>query len=322
MRKVKKILDIYNQEILLFPGTSTQLEINNVIHSPVHYHSSCIEMIFCLKGSVNVHCNHETVKLNKGEIFTVGFDDIHCLFSDTDNVVISFYIDMKSTGIPWKMLSYTYFSCEDNNCDPYQLKPLQKIKSCILAAAYKFSQDDNPDTASINTACHKILDLLMTHFDFYNRINFSPDKDNELRQRFRDIMAYCANNHDKKLTIAQVAEVVHISQNYFSQFIHKSGYKSFNGLLGYVRCFEAQKLLLTTELTVIQISDKCGFANVNSFYKHFHEIWGTTPKEYRQWFSDYVKIDDLVIPYSKEEIFPVLAPFVAEHFVNTTLAVE
>ncbi|WP_373889972.1 helix-turn-helix domain-containing protein [Neobacillus cucumis] len=31
-----------------------------------------------------------------------------------------------------------------------------------------------------------------------------------------------------------------------------------------------------------EIAEKCGFTNINNFYKHFKKIYNKTPKEYRK----------------------------------------
>ena len=108
MRKVKKIMDIPEHKVAPINGTSITIDICNVKHTPVHYHASSVEMILCLKGSVSILCNHEPITLKEGEMFAIGFDDLHCMYSDTDNIVVSFYMDMQHMDIPWEILQYTY----------------------------------------------------------------------------------------------------------------------------------------------------------------------------------------------------------------------
>jgi AraC-like DNA-binding protein len=112
---------------------------------------------------------------------------------------------------------------------------------------------------------------------------------------------------------------VHINENYFSQFIHKSGYGSFSNLIGYIRCNSAQFLLLSSELSVVEISDRCGFSDVKYFYKHFKQIYKKTPSEFRRWFAGYIKNPERVYHYTAEEILPFLEPFTAEYFSECVL---
>lgn len=323
MRKVKKIMDIPEQMIQTIDNTAVSIDICNIRHSPVHYHESAIEMILCLDGQINILCNHEVITLTKGKMFTIGFDDLHCLYSDTDNLLICMHLDMKQidmANISWETLKYTYFACEDSSCEAYQKAPIRKIKNYILAAAYTYVKTSELPGNISKEISENIINLLMEYFDWFNHINLSPNNNNELRQRFRTVMKYCVENHTNKLTISQIADAVHINENYFSQFIHKSGYRSFNNLVGYIRCFKAQYLLLNSELSVIQISDKCGFSDVKYFYKHFRIAWQKTPKEFRQWFIDYMKSPNYIYHYTNAEVLYKLEPFVAEYFIQSILS--
>ena len=98
MRKIHKILDIKEPDIDYIKNAPVAIEICNVRHSPVHIHSSAVELIYCLEGTVDIRCNHEIVTLNKGQIFTVDFEDIHCLFSNRENLLIIMHIDLEKIG--------------------------------------------------------------------------------------------------------------------------------------------------------------------------------------------------------------------------------
>jgi transcriptional regulator GlxA family with amidase domain len=45
--------------------------------------------------------------------------------------------------------------------------------------------------------------------------------------------------------------------------------------------YVAEKLLITTRLSVDEIMDKAGFSNRGNFYKNFSQKFGMTPKNYR-----------------------------------------
>ena len=320
MRKTKKILDITESSVALIGDTSVAINIDNIRHSPVHCHESYIEIVYCLEGSVNILCNQETAFLHQDEIFTIGFDDLHCIYSDEPNMIISMHIDMKKMDIPWDTLKYTYFACESISCEPYQVQPLQKIKDYIIASAYSYIKYGTLDKDTADLMCHDILELMISYFDWYNHINLSPENNNELRQRFREIMRICSTNYMNKITIPQLAAEVHINENYFSQFIRKSSYKSFSNMIGYLRCFHAQYMLLNTEMSVVQISNKCGFSDIKYFYKNFRRFWGKTPTEHRKWFAEYIKTPDDVYHYDRNELLSRIEPFIADYFMKNVFS--
>lgn len=320
MRKINKILDLKNQQINYKNNSPIFIEICNIHHSPVHYHASDVELIYCLEGEVNIRCNHEIVTLKKGQIFTVDFEDIHCMFSDNDNLVIIMHIDMKKLKKPWEYMQYVYFACEDNGCQPYQQQPLQQVKNIVLAAAFLYTRNGGFPLNQSKSIVNKISDIMLEYFDWFNYINISPNRNDEIRDRFQAISAYCRTNLRRKVTISDLAKSVHINENYLSQFIRKSPYGSFSNMMGYIRCYVAQYMLLSTEYSVIEISNQCGFSDDKYFYKHFKQAWGQTPKELRQWYKDYIKVTDQISIISNDEAYKVLEPYAAEYFSQHILA--
>lgn len=170
-----------------------------------------------------------------------------------------------------------------------------------------------------SSASNKIIAILLDYFDWFNYINVYPSRNDDIRERFQAISAYCQLNLKRKLTISELAETVHINENYLSQFIRKSPYGSFSNMIGYMRCFAAQRLLLTTELSVIEISNQCGFSDDKYFYKHFRLAWGKTPTEHRQWYREYISSKDEIHTVSNEEAYKILEPYAAEYFANHIL---
>ncbi len=314
MKKRTTILNLKDTEPDFINDSAVSINVCRVTHTPVHYHSSSVELLYCIDGEFQIHCNHETVSLKKGQMFTIDFEDIHCLYSDCDNLIAMMHINLKKVSVPWSYLQFVYFACEDGNCEPYQLEHLQKIKKLILSATYKYCRNGTLSSRECDTVASNITYTLLNYFDWYNYINVYPNNNDEIRERFQAISAYCQTNFRRKITISELADIVHINENYLSRFIKKSPYGSFSNMLGYIRCFDAQRLLLTTELSVIQISSMCGFSDDKYFYKHFKQAWGQTPSQYRKWFLEYIKSRDSITVLEPGEALDFLEPYTAEYF--------
>lgn len=229
------------------------------------------------------------------------------------------HIDLHKLDRSWEFLQNTYLACEDNSCKPYQRGPLQRIKNMILAAAYLYTKNGQLSISDGKKISNKILDVLVEYFDWFNYINPYPNTNEEIRSRIHAIFAYCSNNLTNKVTIAELAKTVHINENYLSQFIRKSPYHSFRRMMAYMRCFVAQSLLLTTEMSVIEVSNHCGFSDDKYFYKYFKSIWGKTPMEHRQWYREYIKEEDNIAAISNSEAYKILEPYAAEYFAKHIL---
>lgn len=83
------------------------------------------------------------------------------------------------------------------------------------------------------------------------------------------------------LKIADVAQILSVPVNYVSQAINSQG-QSFYDWINHYRLQQAKALLVQGELRITDIAEESGFASQSSFYSHFKQATGMTPRQYRQ----------------------------------------
>jgi len=97
----------------------------------------------------------------------------------------------------------------------------------------------------------------------------------------------------EELNLKTVADELHLNPSYLGQIFKKETKRSFSQYLNQVRTKHAQKLLLYTDDTINEISEKVGFNNTNYFSKMFKKLNGITPKEFReQYQSNYAGVEE------------------------------
>jgi YesN/AraC family two-component response regulator len=87
------------------------------------------------------------------------------------------------------------------------------------------------------------------------------------------------------ISLNYLAEMFNISPSYLSKSFKDYTTINFVDYIIQVRMKAAQSLLLESQLTINQIAEQVGYANVTSFMRSFKKINGLTPSEYRQTFS-------------------------------------
>lgn len=313
MRKTSKILDINDEQVNYIEGTPLAITIADIRHTSPHIHSCATEFVFCLKGSVCLICNHEKVTLREGEMFTIYMEDLHCIFSEEENTTLLVQLDLQNVNMPFDVLSQAYIACEDLSCKDFQIKQLEQMKYYLLSVAFAYAKSGSLDVEYATSAANVITDHMCEYFDWISLISKYPPHDNkDLVARFRSIYGYCYSHSAEKLSISMLAEKVHINENYFSQFVKKSPYGNFSLMLGYMRCYDAQTLLLTTDKSIIEISDACGFSDDKYFYKNFKYWWGITPTGFRDWYYGYVSAPESIRYFSGKEAVGMLASYISE----------
>lgn len=97
-----------------------------------------------------------------------------------------------------------------------------------------------------------------------------------------DILSYIDANIDRPLRLAAVSTEFFMDKSYLCHAFKKETGYTFRQYLYMHRLKKARDMLLTTNLTVSEISIRSGFSNIHLFERHFKKVYGDTPKIYQK----------------------------------------
>lgn len=101
-------------------------------------------------------------------------------------------------------------------------------------------------------------------------------------ERIKNAVAYIKDNISKSISRSEVAEHLHLNEEYFTRlFKQYTGY-TFKDYEMMERIKQAQKLLKNTRFSISIIASKVGYDNFSHFSKTFKKMTGSTPQEYRK----------------------------------------
>lgn len=92
---------------------------------------------------------------------------------------------------------------------------------------------------------------------------------------------YMRENYSGKMTLADVADHVYVSQWHLSKLLNRHTGQNFSELLNGIRIEEARKLLRDPALRVGDVADQVGFLDLAHFSRVFKKITGMSANEYR-----------------------------------------
>ena len=301
-----------------------QAELSKVTNLIPHRHEKELELVYCLEGTVHLEAAEQKETLHAGQLHSIDFGDIHCLWSDEDNTTLIFHLDL--TRAPnWTYLENVFFSCEDNHLYPYQYEAMERIKDIVLSLSYKYFTGDLNDRERFSEPLSELVEVLVKYFNWFNYENQDDYMNVDLYERFHRVLAYCFNNYEMKITVSQLAAQESINRNYFSQFIGKTVFSSFSNMVNYIRCWHAEDLLLTTNMPNAEISYACGFSDPKYFYAAFKDLWGCTPSEHRQQYEEYYqeclrdpfnRKNETTLPYRRAAL--ILKDFILNWHISKT----
>src|SRR4030095_4928652 len=96
------------------------------------------------------------------------------------------------------------------------------------------------------------------------------------------ILAHWSENPDNSMSVGEAADLAAMTRAYFSRFFHEKTHVTFKYWIDFLGVRRAASLLGVTDLTIIQLAEKCGFDDSTTFTRTFKRISGYTPLEFKR----------------------------------------
>lgn len=107
----------------------------------------------------------------------------------------------------------------------------------------------------------------------------------ETENTITHIIQYLQDHLEEDISLNRLAEEFHLSAQYISQLFKKEIGVNFLAYLTSIRMEKAKKLLISTSLSIGEISMQCGYGDYRVFTKTFKKMIGNTPSQYRREFK-------------------------------------
>lgn len=119
---------------------------------------------------------------------------------------------------------------------------------------------------------------------FENRIKSEPDLQEE--SPVMGIVRYMQEHLAEEISLSILSEKFNLSAQYISQLFKSEIGVNFLAYLTNIRMEQAKKLLISTSLSIAEVSEKAGYADYRVFTKVFKKAEGVTPSQYRRNFEE------------------------------------
>ncbi len=124
----------------------------------------------------------------------------------------------------------------------------------------------------------RVEELLLRHLDR----PVAGSAGSELHEDIGKAIEYMQRNLHDNLTLAKVAERIHMNPSYFSHLFKLNTGQTFIDFLTKLRMERAKQLLLAEDLKSQLLCERIGFSSYPHFCTQFKKITGMTPSEYKQ----------------------------------------
>ncbi|MDD9266931.1 helix-turn-helix domain-containing protein [Paenibacillus sp. GCM10023248] len=255
--------------------------------SPWSWHShKQVEFLVVTEGLLGIQTKHEHTVLSPGDVMVLGSSQPHRTYKYSAGPLrqIVFQIDLKQH---FDLSTMPYLHCFSELTHPLEeFNELFRTHTDVKQAAYELINQIYEESQSrkigyelaISAAVKNLL-LLLLRSD--NR-NLSAHADESGIARLRPALDYIDRHLSQRITVEDVCTLLNLSYHYFIKYFKKVMGISFVDYVNYKRIKKAERLLLTGDLSMMDVSFEVGILNMAQFYKLFKRHNQCSPKEFKQ----------------------------------------
>ncbi|MDU5110220.1 MAG: AraC family transcriptional regulator [Clostridium sp.] len=250
---------------------------------PYHWHEE-MEILFVLKGRVELFIDKEVNILEEGDIFLINKNEIHYVKStnpleNSQLLVLQFNTEYLEKY--YVNLSNLRFKLDSSQKDTGNEKFYNKIRIILAEMMNVVFNKEEPYELLIN---RYLLDLIIILINNFNVDENSEDKTLKVSEnRLVDIIKYINNNYkDSDLTIAKIASELYLNPQYLSRYFKEKMGITIKVFLDNLRLNKSLNDLKLSKNRVIDIANRHGFPDEKSYYRVFKSVIGITPNKYRE----------------------------------------
>lgn len=242
-------------------------------HSIPHSHS-CTELFYCVRGIGQFIINNET--------FPVGSNDLIIVNSDTEHTEISYptnpleYIVLGVSNINFNLDNTSNQGWLALNFSNYNDDIVNLLTELLHELQYK--------RRNYERIVSLLIDIIFVKITRHAESTFEKVGKKYSNKECDTIKRYIDLNFQDKITLDDLANMVHLNKFYLSHRFTEVYNMSPINYLFHVRIKESKYLLTQTNYSVSQISQILGFSSPSYFSQHFRKKVGVSPSQHKKSF--------------------------------------
>lgn len=275
-------------ELITDKTANFKVFINALKYRAPHIHLD-YELGLVLYGDLTISMEDAKYHLNSGDIMCFNPCQIHEFTSDGQATLLLIQVNPSYFNNIFPLiqsLEFTIPYCKSDSGNPIY----NRLKNYMLEFAEIFMKKET----RYELKCAGILNLM-----FSDLIDCVPHTESSASarlsatgkaDRIRRIANYIDVNYSEKIRLADLAAMENITPTHMSHFFTDNFLMTFQEYLAKIRCEKARSLLLTTDLSLFDISISCGFSDPKYLNLGFRKQYNCLPKDYRARFG-HEKLD-------------------------------
>lgn len=260
------------------------VSLHSVNYVPSHWHNS-VEMIFVLRGSLEVTVGHKQQTLSEGDVKLINSGHVHEVIGFHNNIIATFLIPDTFIKGNIKGVEHAYFDCDSSAAGKESRSALDRIRQLLAEMVQMTYKRGEVYELEMRIRMLSVFSILMQRFR-----TEEPEGEGAIKEKYMDrmlrIINYIEEHYQEPITLQEIAEKEFLSVPYLSKFLGEQIGLNFQSFVSGIRLKNAvDDMLNHMETPVNEIALKHGFPNSKSFYTVFKNRYHMTPSEYRRQYN-------------------------------------
>lgn len=292
----EKIL-VLKQEDLFRGSERIQIQMSNEFpdYIGVKHQHKFIEVVYILSGTATHFVEGETRQVGKGDLFIINMDTPHAFipvenpedpFLSYDLMFTAEFFDKSMTGdhsLESLSDSYAFYSLFGGQKTRHPYFSVSGSSYTMFGELFHriYLEYKGRERGYLEIIRGYLIQLMITIFRL-DEMSGGERVQGKRGQPVEYVLEYIRRNYYRRISVSELAERVYFNQDYLARIFKEQTGLSITAMIQKVRVENVCKLLSTTNQTILQIAEACGFEDMKFFYKVFKKHMGVLPGDYRK----------------------------------------
>lgn len=250
---------------------------------PMHWHMA-LEIIMPIKNIYTLIINGNKIVVNEGDFLIIPPGELHEIiappYGERIIMQVEYSLLSKLKGMdslvrilqPYRLIKY-----EEN---PDLVKELY-LSLTEIEKEY-FSNETFKEVSVFSMILQFCVILGRASLDVEDIFpNITTNKQQEYIEKFMSVCNYITAHCNENITIEEMAAFIGFSKFHFCRLFKQFTGDSFNDYLNLQRVMYAEKLLISSDISITEVAMQSGFNSISTFNRIFKQYKNCTPSKYK-----------------------------------------
>ena len=275
-----------------------------------------IEFVLVIDGELKIETRNRIYQLKEKDLLIINRNELFEMQGNKQNSVLRFTISDTYMDPFYEEYRNSRFECFSGDIDMGREVLLDQLRTFFGEMVITYFRNDETYAIEMQRLVSEILLILIRRFKEEGSVF---EKINTEDERLIQIVDYLEKNYQELITLDEIADKMYVSTGYLSRYFKQEMGMGFSRFLMNIRLKHSVKDLLYTSDSISHIAMKNGFPNTKSFANFFKEVYGETPKTYRDQHVEgkvdtleELQMEDVDLLINSKEIFSKLGSLLSE----------